>query len=104
MGLGIVYSKFALQDLKEIYDYIKRDSLYYAKKERESIRAAIQKLKRNPLSGKQFEESVDSMTRELVFKNYRIIYDTIPGKQINILTIHHHARLIGNNPAFKDGE
>jgi toxin ParE1/3/4 len=100
VGLTIVYSKFAVRDLKEIYDYIKRDSPYYAKKEREFIRAAIQKLKLNPLSCKQFEN--DNLTRELVFKNYRIIYDIVPDKRIEILTIHHHARLIGNNPAFKD--
>jgi len=42
--------------------------------------------------------------RELIFRNYRIIYQLISEEQINILTIHHHARLISNNPAFKDDE
>lgn len=104
MGLKIVYSRFALQDLKDIYDYIRRDSYHYAKKERDSIRNAIKSLKTNPYSGKQFEKSNDELTRELVFKNYRIIYDLIPEYRINILSIHHHARLIINNPAFKTEE
>lgn len=101
MGLSIVYSKIALQVWRR-YTSLKQDSPYYATKERDAIRAAIQKLKLNSLSYKQFEEATGNMTREFVFKNYRIIYDIVTYKQINILTIHHHARLIGNNPAFED--
>ncbi|WP_183575567.1 type II toxin-antitoxin system RelE/ParE family toxin [Mucilaginibacter sp. X5P1] len=104
MGLKIVYSKIALHDLREIYDYIRRDSFHYAKKEKELIQSTIRKLKLHPLLGKRFEKSADEFTRELIFKNYRIIYDIIGDAQINILSIHHHARLITNNPAFKDDE
>jgi toxin ParE1/3/4 len=104
VGLNIIYSKFALRDLKEIYDYIRRDSLFYAKKEVQSIRATIQKLKSHPLMGKKFEKFNDELTRELVYKNYRIIYDLVPDEQIVVLTIHHHSRLISNNPAFRDEE
>jgi plasmid stabilization system protein ParE len=41
--------------------------------------------------------------RSIVFGNYALFY-TIDESQINILTIHHHARLILNNPAFKEGD
>jgi addiction module RelE/StbE family toxin len=104
VGLKIIYSKFALQDLKEIYDYIRKDSFHYAKKEEAAIRLVIKKLKLTPLLGKRFEGSKDELTRELIFKNYRIIYDIVPDDRIHILSIHHHARLISNNPAFKDHE
>jgi toxin ParE1/3/4 len=104
VGLKIVYSKIALQDLRNIYDYIRRDSFHYAKKEKELIQSTIRKLKLHPLLGKRFEKSTDEFTRELIFKNYRIIYDVLPDDQINILTIHHHSRLITNNPAFKKAE
>lgn len=77
MGLKIVYSKFALQDLKEIYDYIMRDSFHYAKKEVGAIHLAIKKLKITPLLGKRFESSKDEFTREFISKNYRIIYDIV---------------------------
>jgi len=38
------------------------------------------------------------------YKNYRAIYRIIHSERIDIFTIHHHARLISNNPAFKDDE
>jgi len=41
VGLVIVISKIARRDLKEIYDYIRRDSLHYARKEVRSIKDAI---------------------------------------------------------------
>ena len=104
MGLRIIFSKIALQDLKEIYDYISRDSLYYARNEKKLIRAAIGKLKLNTLRGKKFEKSENDLIRELIFRNYRIIYEYTPGIKITILTIHHHARLISNNPAFDDDD
>lgn len=104
MGLKIIFSKFALKDLKDIYDYIARDSLYYARNEKKLIRAAIGKLKFDPLAHRKFEKSEDEFTRELIFRNYRIIYEYTPGVQIVILTIHHHARLLGNNQAFKENE
>jgi plasmid stabilization system protein ParE len=61
-------------------------------------------LPKQPLSGRVVPELNNENLRELIFRNYRIIYEIIPDKQINILTIHHHARLVSNNPAFKDEE
>jgi plasmid stabilization system protein ParE len=104
VGIRIIYSDIAKQDPKEIYDYIRRDSLYYATREIKAIRVAAAKLKLNILIGRRFEKSNDELTRELIFKNYRIVYDIITPKQILILTVHHHARLISNNSAFKDEE
>ena len=104
MELKVIYSRIAQQDLREIYNYIRRDSLRYARIEVKSIRFAILKLRLNPLIGRRFEKSDNDFTRELIFKNYRVVYDIIDNKHINILSIHHHARLITNNPAFKDEE
>ena len=98
----IVLSKIARFDLKEIVDYIKRDSVKYAQIEKKKIEDAINKLPKQPSSGRLVPELNNENLRELIFRNYRIIYEVIPEKQINILTIHHHARLIANNPAFKD--
>ena len=98
----IVLSKTARFDLKEIVDYIKRDSVKYALLEKKKIEEAINKLPKQPLSGRVVPELNNDNLREMIFRNYRIIYEIISEKQINILTIHHHARLFGNNPAFKD--
>jgi addiction module RelE/StbE family toxin len=100
VAVVIVYSKIAQQDIKGIYNYIRKDSIRYANNEVKLIRDAIRKLKSNALLGKKFEKSNDELTRELVFRNYRIVYDIVTDKQIIILSVHHHACLITNNPAF----
>jgi addiction module RelE/StbE family toxin len=100
----IVLSKTARFDLKEIVDYIKRDSVKYANLEKQKIQDAINKLPQKPLSGRVVPELNNENLRELIFRNYRIIYEIVSKEQINILSIHHHARLISNNPAFKDDE
>jgi toxin ParE1/3/4 len=102
VGLRIVYSKISRQGFKGNYNYIKKDSIHYARIEVKLISFAIQKLKLDPLLGRKFEKLDDELTRELIFKNYRIVYDIMPNKQIIILSIHHHSRLISNNPAFRD--
>ena len=100
----IVLSKTARFDLKEIVDYIKRDSVKYANLEKQKIQDAINKLPQKPLSGRVVPELNNENLRELIFRNYRIIYEIVSKEQINIQSIHHHARLISNNPAFKDDE
>ncbi|RYU86888.1 type II toxin-antitoxin system RelE/ParE family toxin [Mucilaginibacter terrigena] len=100
MGLTIIYSHIARRDMRAIYNFIRRDSLFYAQKEVKDIRTAVKKLKLNSQLGRKFEEFDDELTRELIFKNYRIIYDIVPDKHIIILSIHHHSRSLSNNPAF----
>ena len=97
----IVFSPLAKFDLKEIIDFIKRDSLRYAILESKKIQAAINGLMKHPLMGRVVPEIENSQYRELIFRNYRIIYRIVSEEQINIITIHHHARNLTNNPAFK---
>lgn len=68
LELKIVYSKVANLDLKEIYSFITQDSIKYARREVELIQTAIKKLKKEPFIGKQFEESDDEFTRELIYE------------------------------------
>ncbi len=100
MELRIVYSKIAVSDLKDIYNYIRKNSLRYAHREVKTIRSVIKKLKTNPFLGRKFEKLNTEQTRELIFRNYRIVYDIHPDKYIYILSVHHHSRLLSNNPAF----
>ena len=98
----IVFSKAARFDLKEIVDYIKRDSIKYAYLEKRKIEEAIEKLPKHPTLGRIVPELNNEDLRELIFRNYRIIYQPLSEGRISILSIHHHSRLIPNNPAFKD--
>lgn len=106
MAIKIIYSANASRDIKEIFDFIKEGSLKYARIEVAGIREYIEKLKSNIYLGKPFAEAETNTDRirEVIFKNYRIIYEIVSDKRIDILTIHHHARSLSNNPAFKDEE
>lgn len=101
MGVKVIYSKISRDDLKDIFNFISEGSLKYARIEIAAIRAYITKFKFNIYLGKPFAEADDENLREAVFKNYRIIYEIETDQRIVVLTIHHHARLLSNNPAFK---
>jgi len=103
MAVTVVYSELAASDLQSIYNYISKDSVYYAKRELSLIRTAVKKLKNNVFLGRMFEDFNDELNRELIYRNYRIFYDISPDhKKVEIITIHHHSRLLTNNPAFTD--
>ena len=103
MVIRIAYSADATNDLKSIFNYINRDSNKFAKLEVSKIRAFIKSLTIFPLKGKYYKTVKGREILSTVFGNYIIFY-TITTNQILILSIHHHARLISNNPAFKDDE
>jgi len=100
-SIKIVILPTAKTDLKEIVSFIARDSLKYARLEKLLIIEAIEKLYDFPELGKPFHhKSIDA--QQIVFRNYHIIYRRKTDFLIEIIAIHHHARLIGNNPAFRD--
>ncbi|HCN84765.1 MAG TPA: hypothetical protein DIT07_14280 [Sphingobacteriaceae bacterium] len=99
--MKIIYSKLAVFDLKSIYDFIRKDLFPYAVKEVKSIRTVINALKSQPNIGKFFEIQNKETIRELVYKHYRIIYE-ITSDKIEILSIHHSARLLENDSLFND--
>ena len=90
-------------DLQDIVAYIARDSIKYAKRERVLIIQAIEKLFDFPELGTVLDLN-DSTERKLVFRNYLIIYRLKTEEHIEILTIHHHARLLSNNRALFDDD
>ena len=99
----IVISKSARFNLKEIVDYIKQDSVKYAEVEKIRIINEIDQLKKNPYKGKMVPELEDNNYREILFRNYRIIYKVISDELVHIIAIHHQSRLLGNNPTFNIG-
>jgi toxin ParE1/3/4 len=93
----------AKEDMIAIVNYIAKGSKRFADLEKQLIIKAIGKLYDFPDLGLPFNyRSINA--RELIYRNYRIIYRYKTETLLEILTIHHHARSIGNNPAFKDGD
>ena len=102
-SVTIVILPTAKTDLNEIVNFIAKGSLKYARLEKLLIIEAIEHLYYQPELGSSFNYK-STNARQLVFRNYLIIYRIKNESLLEILTIHHHARLIGNNPAFKDAD
>jgi len=82
----------AKDDLKNIADYISKDSVKYAKLQVLRIRYRTNILKSQTRIGRIVPEIENSNIRELIEGNYRIIYKILSENRIDILTVHHSAR------------
>ena len=82
----------AKDDLKNIAEYIAKDSVRYAKLQVVKIKTRTKSLKSQIRLGKKVDEFNNPNIRELIEGNYRIIYKIVSENQIDILTIHHSAR------------
>ncbi|MEY4658781.1 MAG: hypothetical protein RJB36_547 [Bacteroidota bacterium] len=89
----IIWSELALEDLKNIHDYISNDSIIYANRVIEKIILRIEQLENFPKSGRVVPELNNVSIRELIHDNYRIIYK-VATQKIFIVSIHHSARMI----------
>lgn len=88
----IKWTRLAVDDLKNIFDYISKDSIKYAKIQVIRIKTRTKILKTLPFSGKMVPEYNDERFRELIEGNYRIIYKIVDDSIVDILTVHHSAR------------
>ena len=87
----VKWSKPAKLDLKQIYDYIARDSKFYAQKISQEIVEKSEKLNSFPEVGRIVPEIGDPNIRELIIYSYRLIYEVFPNK-IEILALIHGKR------------
>lgn len=91
--MKIEFTVPALKDLEDIKNYIKRDSPYYADVYIEKIFNSVSKLGDFPNMGRKVPEYNKENIREIIFGNYRIIYEIAKSK-INILAVVHGARIL----------
>lgn len=87
----VIWSEFAVDDLKSIHSYISQDSATYADRFIEKILLRVEQLESYPQSGRRVPEFNNEALRELIEGNYRIIYK-ISSEAIGIVRIHHSAR------------
>ena len=69
----VIWSELALDDLKNIYEYISNDSIYYAGRQIERIIERVEQLQNFPESGRIVPEFNKEILRELIEGNYRIV-------------------------------
>ena len=87
----VKWSKPAKLDLKQIHDYIARDSKFYAKKISLEIVEKSEKLNLFPDVGRIVPEMGDPRIRELLIYSYRLIYEVFPEK-VEVLALIHSKR------------
>ena len=91
-----IWLKYANQDMIDIYNYIYKDSPYYAKITRDKIFKRTMDLSTFPYLGRKVQIFNNTNIRELIYKSYRIIYE-IGSNTIFIHRIFHSARLFNKS-------
>ena len=86
--VSIIWMPQAIKDLERLSNYIEIDSGYYARITIQKIFSAIQHLKKFPHLGRIVPEKNDPNIREILHRNYRIVY-RFKDDMIYILTIFH---------------
>lgn len=84
----ILWSGPALEDLRDIRDYVKYDRPQAAKKLARRIRQKVLRLERNPQLGRVVPELEALGYREVIVSPYRIVY-TVQKTRIIILRVWH---------------
>jgi toxin ParE1/3/4 len=83
----------ALRDLLDIVRYIGIDSPAGARRVRAEIKKKVSRLEAFPHSGRLVPELPESGYREVIVRNYRVIYRVkLDVGEIEILSVHHGAK------------
>lgn len=88
----IEIKEYARKDLLEIYEYIRKDSDYYAVKTINQIQKCINNIKLFLYSGRKIPEINQDNFLEIIYKNFRIMYKIESRNRISILRIFHSSR------------
>ena len=97
----INWTKFALQDLNEIAEFISKDSVRYAQMTVKYLFESPSLLKSHPKAGRIVPEFNEPNLRELIRGSYRIVYRIVAKDRVDILTVHHSSRLFKNSLIHK---
>lgn len=96
----IKWTNFAIQNLNSIGDFIERDSYIQAVRVVNLLFNSVDILQTFPFVGRMVPEFQDENIRELIRVKYRIVYLVLNEDRIDILTVHHSARLLPALPVL----
>lgn len=95
--MTVHWTATALAHLRDIRDYVARNSPGYAQALVDRITRKTQKLAAIPLLGAEVPEYADESIREVLEHSYRIIYQ-VSTDRVDILAILHGARRLPPTP------
>jgi toxin ParE1/3/4 len=91
----INWTKRALRDLCEIYEFIAMDSPRYAQIQVEKIQKAVSNLAEFPSLGRQVPEFPHLPYREVLVGNYRVLYrEEEKQRQVLVMSVVHGRQLL----------
>lgn len=95
MVVLVNWTEPALEDLDGVYEFIARDSLYYAESFVGQIVDSVERLEQFPISGRMVPEAKQEDIREVLFQGYRSIY-FVDEQHIAVLAVVHSSRDLTN--------
>jgi plasmid stabilization system protein ParE len=91
----VTWSPQSLQDLESIKSFVAGDSPHYAGLLVQKLVAAVERLAAFPNSGRVVPEFGDPRIREIVWRNYRLVY-RLAGSSVEIVTVFHGSFPLGD--------
>ncbi len=88
----VTWAPQAIEDVEAIRAYVARDSVPYADLLVERLVSAVTRLESHPLSGRVVPEVGDESLREVIHRNYRIVY-RVRSDAVEIVTVFHGVHL-----------
>lgn len=95
----IVWSPQAIDDVESIRDFIGRDSPTYGALVAARLVDSVERLGQFPDSGRVVPEFQDPGLREVLWRNYRVVYRTSRG-HVEVVTVFHGSRLFLVDDSF----
>jgi plasmid stabilization system protein ParE len=93
MAYGIFWTPIAVQDLRDICDFISRDNPVAAQRMGEELIKQAETMALFPQSGRMVPEKRNPLIRETIVGSYRIIYQVDDANKVVALArIWHSAR------------
>ena len=89
----IIWSPLSIERVEEIANYIRKDSVNASIVWAKAIFSIIERLNKYPKSGRVVPEVEREDIREVIFKNYRVIY-RVDKNRLVILTVRHGKQLL----------
>lgn len=94
--MQVIWKPQGVKDLEAIEEYYLKVAPEFADVIIDEIQLQTRKLINSPKSGRKVPEINDATIREVIYRNYRIIYHYSPGEEkIEILTVFHSSRQFG---------
>lgn len=91
--MKLKWAPLAIDRITEIASYIAQDNPGAAEKWIDDVFRRVGQLVHFPYSGRHLPETTREEIRELIWKNYRIIY-RIKAREVAILTVRHTKEIL----------